>query len=78
MRRKPAVAVNLIVLAVTLLMAGFVAVWCLCPRLRPWMEAPKYRILTWQHSDPGAVRQPDNPCAASENPPLPLSVQGSP
>jgi len=39
------VAVNLIVLAVTVLMGMFIAVWCFCPWLRPWMEAPKYRIL---------------------------------
>lgn len=41
-------AVNLIVLAVTALMAGFVLVWLCCPRLRPWIEAPKYRVLTWE------------------------------
>ena len=40
-------AINLIVLAVSLLMAGFFLVWVFFPRLRPWMEAPKYRVLDW-------------------------------
>lgn len=56
-------ATNLIVLSVTLLMAGFILVWMCFPSLRPWMEAPKYRVLRWENSYPGAVRkeaQPDN------------------
>ena len=45
-------AVNLIVLAVTLLMAAFVAVWIFFPRLRAWMERPKYRFLQQQRQFP--------------------------
>jgi hypothetical protein len=41
-------AVNLIVLAVTLLMAALLLVWVCSPRLRRWIEAPKYRVLTWE------------------------------
>ncbi len=51
-----AVAVNLIVLAVTLLMAGFLFVWVCFPRLRGWIEAPKYRVLQWPSRYPDAVR----------------------
>jgi hypothetical protein len=49
-------ALNLIVVAITLLMAGFVLVWIFCPGLRPWMEAPKYRVLDWEQRFPGARR----------------------
>ena len=49
--------VNLIVLAVTLLMGGFLGVWVAFPRLRPWIEAPKYRVLQWDRRWPAAVRQ---------------------
>jgi hypothetical protein len=42
-----AVAVNLIVLAVTLLVAAFLCVWVCFPSLRRWIEAPKYRVLQW-------------------------------
>ena len=40
-------AVNVIVVAVTLLMGGFVAVWLICPRCRAWFEAPKWQPLGW-------------------------------
>ncbi len=50
------VVFNLIVLAITLLMGGFLLVWICFPRLRPWFEAPKYRILTWEQRYPEAVR----------------------
>lgn len=39
--------INVIVVAVTLLMGGFVGVWLLCPRCRPWFEAPKWQPLGW-------------------------------
>jgi hypothetical protein len=52
------VAVNLIVLAVTLLMAAFLGVWIFFPRLRAWMEMPKYRFLEQQRRFPGVVRDP--------------------
>jgi hypothetical protein len=39
------VAVNVIVLAVTLLMSGYAGVWTRFPRLRAWMETPKCRFL---------------------------------
>jgi hypothetical protein len=51
------VAVNLIVLAVTLLMAAFVGVWIFFPRLRAWMEMPKYRFLEQQRGFPGVLRE---------------------
>lgn len=49
--------VNLIVVAVTLLMLGFLAVWLAYPRLRPWIEAPKYRVLEWEQRWPAAERE---------------------
>ena len=49
-------AVNLIVAAVSVLMAGFILVWLLCPRLRPWWEAPKHRFLEQQRRFPDVVR----------------------
>jgi hypothetical protein len=54
-------AINLIVLAVTLLTAGFLLVWALCPSLRPWMEAPKYRVLDWERRFPTATREGEMP-----------------
>jgi hypothetical protein len=41
------VAINLIVLAATLLVVGFVVVWACSPRLRGLIESPKYRVLEW-------------------------------
>jgi hypothetical protein len=38
-------AVNLIVLAVTLLVGAYLVVWIFFPGLRAWMEMPKYRFL---------------------------------
>jgi len=52
------VAVNLIVLAVTLLMAAFLGVWIFFPRLRAWMEMPKYRFLERQRQFLGVFRDP--------------------
>lgn len=51
-------AVNLIVGFVTLLMAGFLAVWIFFPHLRGWMEAPKYRFLERQRRFPEVLRGP--------------------
>jgi hypothetical protein len=51
------VAVNFIVLAVTLLMASFVGVWIFFPRLRAWMEMPKYRFLEQQRGFPDVLRE---------------------
>lgn len=48
-------AIDLIIAAVTLLMSGYLVVWCFCPRLRPWIEAPKYQVLTWDQRDPNAT-----------------------
>lgn len=42
--------INVIVVAVTLLMAGFVGTWLACPRYRPWIEAPKWQPLGWDKS----------------------------
>jgi hypothetical protein len=44
------------VLAVTLLMAAFLGVWIFFPRLRIWIEMPKYRFLEHQRRFPGVVR----------------------
>jgi hypothetical protein len=51
------VAVNLIVVAITLLLAGFLVVWACVPQLRGWIEAPKYRVLRWAERYPEAIRQ---------------------
>jgi hypothetical protein len=48
-------AVNVIVVAVTFMMGGFVAVWLVCPRYRPWFEAPKWQPLGWDQQS----RTPD-------------------
>lgn len=53
-------AVNIIVLTVTLLMAAFVGAWILLPRLRSWIEAPKYRFLDQQRRFPRIVRDRRN------------------
>ena len=49
-------AVNLIVSAITLLMAVFVFVWVWFPHLRALIEAPKYRVLAWREQYPEVVR----------------------
>ena len=46
-------AINVIVTAVTLMMGGFVAVWIVCPRCRPWFEAPKWQPLVWDQPPRG-------------------------
>lgn len=48
--------INLIVLTVTLLMLGFVAVWVFAPHLRSWFEEPKYRFLERDRRFPAVVR----------------------
>lgn len=48
--------IDLIVLVVTLLMAAFLGVWILFPRLRAWMERPKYCFLEQQRRFPGVFR----------------------
>lgn len=48
--------INLIVGFVTLLMAGFVAVWIFVPHLRRWIEEPKYRFLEHQRQFPTISR----------------------
>lgn len=48
--------VNGIVAAATLLMVAFLFVWVFFPPLRPWFEAPKYRVLNWAKQFPEAVR----------------------
>lgn len=40
-------AVNIIVAAITLLMAVFVVIWFGWPCSRAWIEAPKYQPLEW-------------------------------
>ena len=50
------VTINLIVVAVTLLMAGFVAVWSLSASLRWWMESPKLRFVESTRRFPPVVR----------------------
>ena len=48
--------INLIVLTVTLLMLGFVAVWVFAPHLRSWFEEPKYRFLERERRFPEVER----------------------
>ena len=51
-------AVNVIVVAVTFMMGGFVAVWLICPRCRPWFEAPKRQPLRGTRlPEPGRIEQ---------------------
>jgi hypothetical protein len=54
------VAVNVIVITVTLLLACFLAAWACVPRLRRWIEAPKYRVLRWRERYPEASRSERN------------------
>jgi hypothetical protein len=49
-------AVYVILLAVTLLMLGWVVAWASSAQLRQWMEAPKYRIPRWEKRFPRADR----------------------
>jgi hypothetical protein len=49
-------AVNVIVLAVTLLVAAFIAVWICVPCVRPWLEQPKHRFLDRQRRFPAVTR----------------------
>lgn len=49
--------VNFIVGFVTLLMAGFLAVWAFFPSLRRWMEEPKYRFLERQRHFPSVTHE---------------------
>jgi hypothetical protein len=50
------VAVNFIVLAVTLLVLAFVGVWLFFPSLRAWMEMPKHRFLELERQFPSVRR----------------------
>jgi len=58
-------AINLIVAAVTLLMAGFVTVWILSPPLRAWMESPKVRFIDRTRRFPQIVRDEKKVASAS-------------
>lgn len=40
--------VDVIIGIVTALLGGFVTIWALYSQLRPWLEAPKYRVLEWE------------------------------
>jgi hypothetical protein len=40
-------AVNLIVVAVTILLLGFIIIWLGWPSCRPWFEAPKFPPARW-------------------------------
>lgn len=51
--------INLIVSVVTLMLAGFSLVWLFFPRLRRWMESPKYQVLSWDQ--PARRRPPRKP-----------------
>jgi hypothetical protein len=67
------VAVNLIVLAVTLLMAAYVGVWIFFPRLRAWMEMPKYRFLERQRRFQEVFRDAQHRSDETSQQPLPRS-----
>jgi hypothetical protein len=60
------VAVNLIVLIVTLLMAAFTGVWLFNSRLRAWMEQPKHRFVERQRRFPGVIRSEQCPETGDE------------
>jgi hypothetical protein len=66
------VTINLIVAAVTMLMAGFVAVWALSPSLRAWMESPKVRFVERSRHFSRVVRDETRtlakPVALEQNP----------
>jgi hypothetical protein len=53
--------INLIVGFVTLLMMAFLVVWIAFPRLRRWMEEPKYRFLERQRRFPAVHRDRSEP-----------------
>jgi hypothetical protein len=36
--------------------AAFLIAWVCFPRLRRWIEAPKYRVLQWPRRYPDAAR----------------------
>ena len=61
-------AVNLIVLAVTLLVAGLIGLWIAVPSLRPWIELPKHRFLQRQRRFPDVTRQAGKPQGESSSP----------
>jgi hypothetical protein len=64
--------INVIVVAVTLLMGGFVGVWLVCPRCRPWIEAPKWQPLAWDESVQRAISAKagaGNPVGKTNTPP---------
>jgi hypothetical protein len=60
------VAVNLIVAAVTFLMAGFVAIWIARPRYRAWIEAPRFQPLRWDAPTESDKRDPTERGADSQ------------
>ncbi len=51
-------AINLIVAAVTLLMAAFVIAWAVNPAWRAWMEEPKFRFARRAREFPRVARDP--------------------
>lgn len=51
-------AMNLLMLAVTLLMAAFFLVWLCFPRSRSLFEAPKYRVLEWEKAFKAPKQEP--------------------
>ncbi len=50
-------AFNLLVVVVTLVVGGFVLAWVLRPGLRPWFEAPKYRVVEQERRRPEVRRE---------------------
>jgi hypothetical protein len=63
-----AVAVNVIVTAVTILMVGFVGVWLILPRTRGWIEAPKYQPLRWDAVESHQPRSPGSGAGRGDPP----------
>lgn len=59
--------VNVIVVAVTLMMSGFVAVWLACPRSRLWFEAPKTQPLWWEERDANVIERSNRVDQANKN-----------
>jgi hypothetical protein len=67
--------INTIVVVVTLLMLAFIVIALSSPRLRAWMEAPKYRFLERQRKFPEVVRDPARPSGTEDQPVSPVEKQ---
>ncbi len=51
-------AVNVIVVAVTLMIGGFLLIWITSPRSRAWFEVAKGQPLTWEQGADFTAKAP--------------------